>query len=712
MDGMSKDADRKIIEEALERFRVCRDREAEARAQSLEELKFSLGEQWPDAIKRARESDPNGARPCLTVDKLDQYVRQVVNDARQNKPGIIVRPKDSGADVETADVLQGLIRHVEDQSSADIAYDTGVEMTARCGFGFLRLVTDYCDDESFYQDLLIRPVTNPFSVYLGAHTQLDGSDADHGFAFEDVPRKQFEADYPKAEPVDFGDLGPGNDGWATEDTVRVCEYWRTETQPVKVWQGEDGKASEVEIPGALSRTIQRKKVVWRKITAAEVLETTEWPSRYLGIIPVYGHVIDVEGKRVWKGLCRPAMDAQRMYNYSASAFVERVALTPKAPFLVTAEQVEGYEHDWASANTSNAPYLAYNHIDNQPLPQRQPASDVPQGWMQVMQGMEHDIQGSLGMYSASIGAPSDAKSGKALLTKERQANASVFHFTDNLARAIRQLGRVAVDILPKLYDATRTARILGEDGSEEFVRIDPTLESARVDQQDAAGRKIASIYNIGVGRYDVTIKSGPSFSTKREAAAEFLTQVTQTAPQMLEIAGDLMFKALDMPYADEISKRMKKLLPAPLQEHPEGEEIPPEAQQKMQQMDQMVQQLTQALHDAHDKLEEASEKRETDERKMDIEAYKAETERMSALAAAITPEQVQQIAMQTVADMLSAPPLDHEASESPQYEMQEHQPMGDEYESPGEMPQDEQMQPPPGGFFTPTENDMPGEMPQ
>lgn len=651
-----------ILATALERFKRCEEAESENRSRAREDLSFSLGEQWDEAVRRARQNDPNGARPCLTVDKLDQYVRQVVNDARQNKPAIKPRAKDAGADVETAEVLAGIVRHIEDQSSADIAYDTAAEMATRAGFGFLRVVTDYASDDGFEQDILIREVADPFSCYVDPDaTQADGSDARYGFAWEDVPREQFTAQYPDADPCGFEAASEGVGTWIREGTVRVAEYFAVEDEPQRVWQGPDGKASETEIQGATTRTVKRRKVMWRKITAREVLEEREWPSRYIGIVPVYGHRISVEGKRQIRSLIGPAKDAQRMYNYAASAFVERVALTPKAPYVATAAQIEGYEAEWQTANTSNASVLPYNPDPSAPPPQRQQAADIPAGWMAVMQSMEHDVQSALGMYNAAIGAPSNEKSGKAILARQREADVATFHVVDNLARAIRQVGRIVIDLIPRVYDTRRVVRILGEDGSEDFARIDPEQPQASREVYDDQGQVIERIYNPSVGRYDVTVTVGPAYSTKRQEAAEFLTQVVQSSPEMMQVAGDLMFKALDMPYAEELSKRMAKMLPPPLQEQA-GPQVPPEVQQQVQamgqQMAQLQEQLSAAAAELGDKRMEYEGKHADlmiKERELAIKEFEAETKRIQATSAGMGPEAIQALVLDTLRAVATPP---------------------------------------------------------
>ena len=651
---MTKDQD-KILATALDRWKRCEEAESENRNRGLEDLKFSLGDQWDEAVRKARETDPNGARPCLTVDKLDQYVRQVVNDARQNKPAIKPRPKDSGADPETAEVLAGIVRHIEDQSSADIAYDTAVEMAVRANFGFIRVVTGYASDEGFEQDILIREVANPFSCYIDPDaTQADGSDARYGFAWEDLPRDQFAAQYPGADQCGFEVTGSGPGGWVAEDTVRVCEYFAAEDETIRIWQGADGVPSHVEIPGALSRVVSRRRVMWRKITAKEILEEREWPSRYIGIVPVYGHRISVDGKRVNRSLIGPAKDAQRMYNYAASAFVERVALTPKAPYVATVNQIEGHESVWSTANTGSYSVLPYNSDPTAPPPMRQQAADIPSGWMAVMNSMEHDVQAALGMYNASIGAPTSERSGKAILAKQREADVATFHIIDNLSRAIRQVGRILIDMIPRIYDTSRVVRIIGEDGSEDFAKIDPTQDVARREIQDASGEEVQSIYNPGVGRYDVTVTVGPGYSTKRQEAAEFLTQVVQTSPNLMPVVGDLMFKALDMPYADDIAERLQKMMPPQLQEQ-KGPQIPPQVQQQIAEMQAKLQAAAAELGDKRMEYEAKHADLLIKERELAIREHEAETKRIQVMQSGLTPEQVQALVLDTMRQIATPP---------------------------------------------------------
>jgi len=621
-----------------ELFSKARDAWDDNYQRAADDLKFSLGEQWPEELRSKRENNINGAQPCLVLDKIGQYVRNVVNDARQNRPSIKVRPVDSAGDVKLADMLQGLVRNIEEQSSADIAYDNALEMSVRCGIGWIRVCTEYADDESFDQDIRIKPVPNPFSVYIDPDFQQpDGSDARYAFVIEDVPRKRFEAMYPNADPVSFegADQMDRKDGWSSETHVRVAEFFEVVSTPEDMTK--DGK----------TRKVQKRKVVWKKVSARDVLEEVEWPSRYIGLVPVWGRIYNIEGEVRIYSMINSAIDAQRMHNYSSSNFVERVALAPKSPFIAAEGQIEGHEDEWRTANTENYPVLTYKPQAiagvQVPPPMRQQGADISEGWLSVMQNTQSDIQAALGMYNATIGAPSNERSGKAILARQREGDIATFDFIDNLSRAIRHLGRIMIDMIPKIYDTDRVVRLLEEDGMEGEARISPSLEQAALPVRDNGGNVIEMIYNPSIGKYDVTVAAGPGYNTKRQEAADFMNQVVQTRPEMMNIIGDLMFRALDMPFSEEIAQRMKALLPPQIQEMASANTVlPPEAQAVVMQKDQQMQQLAQQLEMMQQALNKAGEeiqqskgdsqadmlKAQNDAQKVQIEQFKAETERL------------------------------------------------------------------------------------
>jgi hypothetical protein len=633
--------DEKLVEEAKKRFARCVEAEAENRKNFADDVEFYSGDQWPSEIKRSRELD---ARPCLTVNRLPQFVRQVTNDQRQNRPSIKVRPVDDNADPETAEVIQGLIRHIEANSNADQAYDNAFFYSVVGGYGYFRIVTDYASSDSFEQEIFIRRIANPNSVYGDCDSQEpDGSDWNYCFVIDEINRDQAEKEYGEEIAGDDWE-GSSNDsnGWVSKETVRICEYYYTEPKKVTIYLHADGSVSDKPstdpmFPDVDSREVSRKQVKWAKIVGDKVVDKTDLPGSFIPVIPVFGDEIIVNGKRELISLIRFAKDPQRMLNYWRSTETELVALQPKAPFVVAEGQLEGYEQQWGQANTKNYAYLTYKPTDVNgnavPAPQRQGFAAPPSGVLQGALNAESDLKSVTGIYDASLGAKSNETSGRAILARQKEGDVSTFHFIDNMTRAIRQAGRVLLEYIPAIYDTPRVIRILGQDDTEQMREINkPVIE------KDKQGNPVERIYAPGLGRYDVVCSAGPSYSTQRQEAAASMQAILQAAPQLMEIAGDLLVKNLDWPGADELAERLKKTLPPGLAED-EEQPIPPQIQQQMQQMQEAIQQREQMLQQMQQQLQEAQQqngadmaKVQIDAAKLQIDQYKAETDRMKAEA--------------------------------------------------------------------------------
>jgi len=627
-DTDNKTSDEAILKEARERFALAVDESATERNRMKTELEFAAGKQWPEQVKNARENDPNGARPCLTMDKLGQYVRQVVNDARQNKPAIKVRPVDSGADIEVAELLQGLTRHIEDVSCADLAYDNALDSAAKVGLGWFRIRTQMVNASRNEQDILIEPIENIFSVQADPWRKPDGSDMEWCFVTEEVPRKRFERDYPKADVKGWDESDSGSQ-WVSAETVRVAEYYRivkTSENCLYLDNGEEMPesayweiyAQDAERP-QIESTYEKetRKVEWFKLSYGEVIERTTIPSEYIPVIPVVGNVHWLDGKRQLTGMIYWGSDGQRAYNYARSAFVEQIALAPKAPYVAAAGQVENYEDEWAKANTSNQPVLRYDPQDINgtpvPPPQRQPAPQPSSGWFQEMEVSGRDIQAALGMYAASVGNEGQEKSGRAILARQKEGDTSTFHYIDNLSRSIRHAGRIIIGMVPKIMDTRRMVRIIGEDGESAQATLDPKMTKPYAKIQQADG-KFKKLFNPSIGTYDVTVTVGPSYNTKRMEAAESMTAMTQGNPALFPIIGDLLVKSMDWPMADEIAKRLKTMLPPEIKQQEEAEEggqspevlmVQQMAEQALAQKDQELQMAMQQMQQMAQELQDA-----------------------------------------------------------------------------------------------------------
>lgn len=707
-----------ILQKAKECFKEDQEAFRENRERMLEDLKFSnpaCPEQWDDAVRRSREQSEGGARPCLTFDQTNQYIAQVVNDSRQNKPGIKVIPVDSGADIEVAEKLEGMIRHIEYSSRAGIAYDTAQEYAARIGLGWLRVVPEVVEAERNEQEIRIKRVHDPLSVILDANSQEpDGSDASRGFVETVLTKRAFREIYPKASAISW-DPSDRADGWLAEDSVRVCEYfYKVETKVnnlvITSPEGERLTVTEDEYWRLAEQTGIRPQVIatyestktevkWVKMTGMEVLEETDFPSRFVPLIPVLGYELYVEGKRYLCGMTRRMMDSQRAYNYERTSYIEQVALQPKAPFAIPWESVENFQDEWATANTSNRAYLPYNALDGEgrPLPQPQRQGPPPVGASFIQGGALalSDIQASIGMYRANLGAPSNETSGRAINARQREGDTANYHYIDNLSRSIEQLGRIIVDMIPRIYDTQRVARITGDDGSIDAVKINPDQPQAKQKGADAM------VINPGVGVYDVRVKAGPSYTTLRQESAEAIGQILQGNPQAFAVLGPEWARMQDWPNAEKISQMLLAMAPPPVQALAQGDkEIPPAIQAQMQQMKQQNEQLQQMLQEAQQKLESdvvaSIAKMEEADKDRAIDAYKAQTDRLKVTSVAMGPVEIQALVLQTLQQVLLAPPIPPEngpvaAPMDP----------GMQGAPPGVMPQQMQAEPPPGGFFTP-----------
>lgn len=615
--------DEDILTTAKERFERSLERSSHNRDKARADIRFAAAS--PDDPWQWDELDIQGRklhmRPMLTINKLPQHIRQVTNDVRQNRPAIRYRPANEDAVEEVADVLMGIARHIEANSDADVAYDTASEHQVTHGLGYIRIMADYISEDSFDQDIFIRRIKDPFKVYDDPDAE-DPAGADRRWLFieDKIPEKEFKAQYPDADAIDWNFATES--GWYDADkNVRVAEYFEVVEKDAELYLWRNGSTSYKGDPlpkGVIQgetplKTRKSKKcvVMWRKITGSEILEEREFPSRYIPFARVIGNEWEVDGKTYISGLVRNAKDSQRMYNVAQSAIVERVMQAPKAPWLAPAEAVEGYEKVWQTANTANHSYLPFNHVDENgnpiPVPQRNSPATVETGLNQVAMGASEDIKAETGQYDASLGQRSNETSGRAIMARQREGDNATFHYVDNLGRAIRHIGRIILDMIPRIYDTRRVARILGEDGSIDKATLDPDHPEAMTEFRDEMG-EIQRIFNPSIGVYDVYTSSGPSFATRRVEAVEAMTAMTQANPMLWQVIGDQLVKNMDWPGAEEMAERLKLTLLPQVQEEINKDEaqppIPPQIQQAMQQLQMHAQQQDEGLHKAADAIEQ------------------------------------------------------------------------------------------------------------
>jgi hypothetical protein len=630
-----------IIQEAKDRFKRCQDWEAEARKRFVADRKFANGDsdnmwQWDDRIAGDRIRDN---RPMLTINKTQQHNLQIINDARKNKPEIRIRPVGDGATYKSAQVFQSVCRHIEYISNAQTVYDRATTFQVEGGIGYWRVVTDYADSESLDQEIFLRAIKDPLSVYLDPDiNEADGSDARFGIIFDDVPTDKFKAKFPQyKDSIPTQTLNNGDD-WLNEDHVRVAEYYRRleKKDQLVSWIGEDGqrqqsKASKLgkEVVAALaaddstdfrSRDITEDVIEWRLIVGDKVVEKNIWPGRYIPIVRVIGVETVIDGKLDRKGHTRAMKDPQRQYNYWTSSAAEQVALQGKNPYVAPVRAIEGHEVYWKNANTENYSVLPFNDVDDTGTPIAAPQRSAPPvmatAYVQGMQITRQELMEVSGQYEAEMGAPGNERSGVAIEARQRQGDTATYHFIDGLAVAIRFTGKILIDLIPRIYDTVRILRLLASDGSVDMdsqpVQIDPQAKDAYQEHANDNGEIVARIFNPNVGRYDVQADIGPDFATRRQETFNALMQLVQEDSALLPLVGDILFRAADFAMADEVAERLKNMVPEQALGGPS---------QQTQEMQQQLQQLQNALQQSIEALADAKKTQENDK-------YKAETDRM------------------------------------------------------------------------------------
>lgn len=617
-------------------------REAENRARAAEDIRFArLGQQWPEQVRLDRERE---GRPCLTINRLPSFIRQVVNDSRMNTPQIKVKPVDDNADPDTAEIYSGLIRNIEYVSQADIAYDTALESAVTCGMGYFRICTDYAGETEFAQDIFIKRVTNPLSVVFDAYSEsLDGADWRHAFLVEWIHKDEFRRRFGKrADPASFS--GSVVDGleFMHADMVRIAEFWEIVETPGKLLLLSDGsvltEADYLKPHPALGMPVKdimdslgigvartRKttmRSVKQRILGADVLEEEDWAGKHIPIVPVFGDEIFVDGRRYLKSLIRDAKDAQQMLNYWRTASTELVALAPKAPFIGPTGFAKTDAKKWNTANVKSWPYIEF---DGAIPPQRQPFAGPPAGALQEALNASDDIKSILGIYDASLGARSNETSGRAIMARQREGDVSTFHFVDNLAKSIAHAGRILVDLIPKIYDTERIVRVIGYDGETENVGL----------KTQTTYKGVERVFDLGVGKYDVAVDTGPSFTTQREEAATQMIELLRSFPAAAPVIGDLLAKNLNWPGADEIAKRLQAMLPPQIKALDQSD-LPPEALAKISQLENQLKQMSQAMQQGMGEFQKVVRELESlkadkaiDAAKVQVDAYNAETNRMA-----------------------------------------------------------------------------------
>ncbi len=554
------------IEEALKMFEDYKTYWSDNYREASIDLKMAAGDRathWGDGWDENFKGIKSG-RPVLVVNELPQYIHQVTNDIRQNVPSIKALPEADG-DIETGKIYAGLFRAIEYRSHADEVADTAAEYAVKCSIGFMRIDHDYCDDESDEQEILFKTVPDPLSVWLDpSSVEYDGRDANGAIALEPISRAEFERLYPKKKFSSFTD--PKND--EAKDTIILAEIFKRE------FSGKRGKQA----------TIRRYK-----FSGDDLLAETTFPGKYIPIVPIYGEVSWIEGKRILSSLIRQARDPQRRLNHWAGKEAELLSMAPIAPVMAAQGTLVNDRGQWQSPGTEMV--LEYNltGIDgsNAPPPSRLQPPTIPTGIINAMQGAKENIKESMGIYNAGLGKREGQVSGIALEQLDRTGDVATFHYPDNVRRSYGHMGEIAIEMMPVIYDTPRVIQTLNDENDVVMVGVNgaPMQEGQ------------AQAYDLTKGKYRVRITTGASYTTKRQEEAAFLSNIFQKAPELMQIGGDILFKSMDTPGAQSLAARFKKTIPPQLLDEQQQEQDPQVAQlgQALQQAQMQMQQMAQQL---------------------------------------------------------------------------------------------------------------------
>jgi len=605
--------EKEIFEEARDRLKIASDAESDNRLQAKADLLFREGQQWDsNPVTSASQESPE-----MTINFTDALVTRVVNNLRQQRPRGKAHPVGSGADVDIAEVINGIGRHIEYRSEAGIAYDTAGDHATTMGWGYWRMISEYVAPDSFDQDIRILPIFRPFAVYLDPDAMMPtGQDANWCIISVKMKRTEFKRRYPRQELNSWSDIGQPEHGddWEDKESIRLAEYFRIRETSERLFLirdqngGEDTRwardKEEAEVLRAAGvnvvaeRMSMRRTVEWYRLNGTKVVDRKKLPGSYIPVIRCQGNARDIDGKVYRRGMVRSMQDPQKMVNYGEVAKIRRLGLTPQAPWVAAEGQLDG-NPEWSSAN--NVPYAAliYKPITIMtgqgevllPPPQRQPPAQLEQGFAEFTQGMRSNLLAVAGMPNEpGQDERGQVVSGKAITKRQGLSDQSHFQYFDNQTLAIAHTWRIMLEWIPHYYSEERMQRIIGEDGQPKMVKINErTVESG-----------VQKVKNdLTIGRYDVVMDTGPGYDTKREEGAENLINLLGVAPLaelIAKVGADLVFRSIDHPYMQEMADRISAMNPEGMQQVLET--LPDRAKAIVQSLARQLQQAQQALQAA------------------------------------------------------------------------------------------------------------------
>lgn len=645
MDGNVRQSEHAFLKEARERYQMAVDADREQAEKAIDDLKFldpdpKTGGQWTPEDLKLRQG-----RICLSMDKTSEKLDHVLGALKQNEATIKAIPADDGAADEVAEVVTGMIRNIEDACDAEGAKDWALTSAAACGRGFWRVLTDYVDDDTFDQHIYVEPIPNCMSVHWDPSAKrYDKSDGLYWFIDQLISRSDYKRRWPGKNPADFDNEQYNTEDyrqWVQKDNVRVAEYFYKEFEKKTLYYYEpltpEGEPvitfNEIpDVKPSKTREVTIERIKWCMIDGVQILDKKDWVGRYFPIIPVWGKMLNIDGKEITKSVFRNAKDPQRVLNFWWSALTETVALSPKVPWLVTPKQIAGFEAMWRGQYHRNYPYLYYNPDPSAPggKPFREPPPTIPTGMVQILALASDGIKSGTGIYDASLGARSNETSGVAIQARKIEGEVANFEFAKNYKRSLKYYGKVMMDLIPRIYDTPRVVRIVHPDKRDELITINQIFKDKQGREKEITIRDI---------KLEARVEIGPAYTTMRQESARSMMEFVKAIPPAGMATSDLIAASMDWPDAEEFAKRLKRTLPPELTVDLPDEETDQDGRpiQQAPPMPQQGQAGPPQKTGADPELEMAKEKAELDkavaeamQAKLDVQIKKAKLEQEKA----------------------------------------------------------------------------------
>jgi len=286
---LNSSTEQDLVDQANDRYARAKSYWQPFFAKSAEEKAFLHGDQWRPDLRQMREAD---GRPVVQLPRIQNFIRQLQAQNRQSKPSIVVSANDSSSK-EDADIVSGIIRKVEANSSADYAYDHASESAIQTGLGVLRVYTDYSYPTSFDQDIKVE------AIYDSATVLFDPASHDH--LFEDCEYVFIESimsreDYARTigKSTKLSDLSKivgftkASPMVIDEERITIVEYYRrvhskkTLYKYTHIITGEDivtdSKTDDPNLVLVNQRTTSDCKIEHSLFDGLELHNTTELPA--------------------------------------------------------------------------------------------------------------------------------------------------------------------------------------------------------------------------------------------------------------------------------------------------------------------------------------------------------------------------------------------------------------------------------------------------